>query len=78
MEDGKGYTADMRELVKREVSSHMKPFVEVTMKEHQDTRDEVRELKHLVCQTKFTTNDAVQYGLIAVLFLLMFVLPTCV
>ena len=78
MEDKAGYTTSIHKLVRDEVSLHMRPFIEVTMREHQDTRDEVIELKCLIqAVNKINVHDVLQYGGIILLFLAMLVLPTC-
>lgn len=33
---------DLNSLVKKEVVAHMKPFIEVTLKEHERTRSEIK------------------------------------
>ena len=34
---------DLNSLVKNEVVAHMKPFIEVTLSEHENTRKEIRQ-----------------------------------
>lgn len=79
MTSGKGYATDVHEIVRKEVSLHMKPFIDVTMLEHEATRSEVRDLRNLVCATNKgpSTHDMIQYGLIGLIVLGMLTLTTC-
>ena len=39
--NGRPYT-DLHKIAKEEVIAHMKPFIEVTMREHEETRREIK------------------------------------
>ena len=64
---------DTHELIKAEVACHMRPFIEVTMTEHERTRKKIDSLEDLVRSTnRINTHDLIQYMLIGGLFVLMF------
>lgn len=68
--NGKGYSIDTHEIVKREVESHMRPFIEVILLEHEKTRDEVKGLKNVIEQVGTSAvHTYVQYGLIAIILI---------
>ena len=59
---------DLHEIVNNEVTSHMKPFIDVTMQEHENTRKEVRDLKNLVCKVnRMNYHDVIQYAAITLI-----------
>ena len=66
---------DLHDVVNKEVESHMRPFIQVTMEEHEKTRKEVKDLREVVCKVnKVNYHDVVQYALIALLLIGMSIL----
>lgn len=69
---------DLDELVKSEVCSHIKPFVEATMMEHEITRRKINDLQQTVQSiNRVNMHDVIQYAAIAVLGLSMLVIRGC-
>ena len=61
---------DLHELVKGEVSSHMKPFIEVIMEEHEETRRSFKKLEALVVRMgESRIHCVINSILIAVVFI---------
>ena len=75
--NGRGYTTDVHEVVKKEVESHMRPFIEVTLLEHEKTRSEVKSLKDVINKVSSSSvHNYIQYGLIAVIIIGMILFIT--
>lgn len=64
---------NIHDLVKKEVTSHIEPFVQVTMMEHEQTRKKLDDLEKTVCTiNKINIHDILQYaGIILLAFLLL-------
>ena len=68
---------DVHEIVKNEVANHMRPFIEVNMYEHEQTRNAIREnTKILRSVGQNRTHSAINSVLIGVLSVLMILLLT--
>lgn len=69
---------DNHEIIKHEVCQHMRPFVEATMEEHEQTREEVRRLHDTVEKiNKVNIHDIIQYSLIAIISMFLLIIPQC-
>ena len=44
--NGKGYTTDLNEMVKREITSHMRPFLDVILRGQEEVMQEVKKHTH--------------------------------
>jgi len=75
-EEDKAIKVDCYELVNKSVESHMRPFIEATMHEHQVTRQKVENVEALIRKLTFNVHDVVQYSAIILLFFGMLLLIT--
>ena len=66
---------DLHEIAREEVVSHMKPFIEVTMREHEETRKEIKDAVKIMKMASVNriniillwVFDAVMLGILIVL-----------
>jgi hypothetical protein len=66
---------DTHELVKAEVECHMRPFIEVTMAEHERTRKKIDEVsKTLKKISGLNYHDVIQYILVGGMFIALLLL----
>ena len=68
---------DLHEIIKQEVCEHMKPFIEATMMEHEETRRVVKQNTDVLERVGMSKlHTWVQYFLIGMLFIGMIIVIT--
>lgn len=69
---------DLSELVHKEVQAHMRPLIQVTMFEHEETRNEVKDLHNTLRRMNtINVHDVIQYAILLVLGLVMIFIRGC-